>query len=174
MILKFRPSVITLDIKTPSIDGLSFLGKIMRDYPTSVVMVSYFTQEGAATTLSSLELGTVDFIGKPAGTPGHGVSEFRQILVERVRDAAEARVTRRSMAREMSTLPRLKNSPDTRSLIAIGSSTGETEAIKDTFKAFPANSLGTGPDSQRKPPQDYPRHRKRLPGQDASRRENWW
>ncbi len=142
MILKFRPSVITLDIKMPGIDGLSFLGEIMRDYPTPVVMVSYFTQEGAAATLSALELGAVDFIGKPAGTLGHGVSEFRQNLIERVRGAAGARVARRSMAREIPTLPRLKNSPDARSLIAIGSSTGGTEALKDIFKALPVNSPG--------------------------------
>ena len=60
-----KPDVLTLDVEMPKMDGLTFLANLMRLHPLPVVMISTLTQEGAEVTLDALEIGAVDFIGKP-------------------------------------------------------------------------------------------------------------
>ena len=67
-IAEFDPDVVTLDINMPEMDGLTALQHIMMESPRPVVMLSSLTQEGATTTYEALELGAVDFVGKPGGT----------------------------------------------------------------------------------------------------------
>jgi two-component system, chemotaxis family, protein-glutamate methylesterase/glutaminase len=87
-----RPDVITLDINMPGMDGLTCLDRIMVERPSPVVMVSSLTEAGAATTLRALELGAIDFAAKPAGAISLKVDELAEVLVEKVRAAAAAKV----------------------------------------------------------------------------------
>ena len=90
----FKPDVITLDVQMPRMDGLSCLDRIMVERPCPVVMVSSLTAEGADATLEALELGAVDFVGKPDGAVSLAIDEFAPILVEKVVTAAASRLRR--------------------------------------------------------------------------------
>ncbi|HBK81012.1 MAG TPA: chemotaxis response regulator protein-glutamate methylesterase [Nitrospinae bacterium] len=141
LIRETRPDVITLDNKMPDMDGLTFLAEIVESHYIPVVMVSYFTQEGAEEALSALEIGAVDFVGKPIGSTDEGWGPFRQILLERVRAAAGAQRVRSSSApRTPHPSPQLMH--DSETIIAIGSSTGGTEALMEIFRVLPAGLPG--------------------------------
>jgi two-component system chemotaxis response regulator CheB len=89
-----KPDVITLDVHMPQMDGLACLDRIMLERPCPVVMLSTLTTEGARETLEALSLGAVDFIAKPGGAISLKVEQFAPVLVEKVRAAARARLTR--------------------------------------------------------------------------------
>jgi two-component system chemotaxis response regulator CheB len=133
-----RPDVITLDVEMPRMDGITFLERLMRLRPMPVVMVSSLTESNAEVTLRALELGAVDFVTKPRGEGGTEVEQFGAELVEKLRLAAVA---------EIQPLPALpaKSSPDaivfrSSCLIAIGGSTGGTEAIRELLVPMPLNA----------------------------------
>lgn len=143
MVKQFSPDVITLDIEMPRMDGLSFLEKLMSARPTPVVMISTLTEEGADATLRALELGAVDFIPKPKLGIASGIREYTDLIVEKIQEAAVAKVK----------APVKKNTPvlkaeqkittgmrlqSTEKIIAIGASTGGTEAIKELLMQLPA------------------------------------
>ncbi len=134
-----NPDVITLDIEMPKMDGLSFLEKIMTLRPTPVVMVSSLTQAGSDATIRALELGAVDYVGKPAGSEGHGFQEVVDELIAKIKVAASARVM--PLRRPQAPPPTL-TAPhrfDAWSLIAIGASTGGVERIRDILQVMPAD-----------------------------------
>lgn len=91
-IKKFNPQVITLDVHMPGMDGIVFLEKLMRLHPMPVVMVSAYTQSGSETTLKALELGAVDFIGKPQLKNELDMQNYSQELVEKIKTAALAKL----------------------------------------------------------------------------------
>lgn len=91
---EFRPDVITLDVHMPNMDGLRCLDRIMLERPCPVVMFSSLTATGARETLEALALGAVDFVPKPAGTASLRIDAFGPLLVEKVRLAAKAHVSR--------------------------------------------------------------------------------
>jgi two-component system, chemotaxis family, protein-glutamate methylesterase/glutaminase len=143
MIKQFSPDVITLDIEMPKMDGLTFLEKLMIARPTPVVMISTLTEAGADATLHALELGAVDFIPKPKLGIAEGLREYTEIIIEKLESAASIKLK-----------PLVKKNPDviishsekivtsrlqsTEKIIAIGASTGGTEAIKDVLMQLPA------------------------------------
>jgi len=143
MVNEFVPDVITLDIEMPRMDGLAFLEKLMRARPTPVIMISTLTEAGADATLRALELGAVDFIPKPKLGITSGIREYSELIVEKIRTAAGVRV--RAIAKrdkpdsasgqKISTSGRLQS---TEKIIAIGASTGGTEAIKELLMQLPA------------------------------------
>jgi two-component system chemotaxis response regulator CheB len=90
----FGPDVITLDIHMPGMDGLACLDRIMVERPCPVVMVSSLTEEGAEETLEAMALGAVDFFPKPRGAVSLAIEEVAPDLVETVRSAAKARISR--------------------------------------------------------------------------------
>jgi len=144
LIRTLDPDVITLDVEMPKMDGLAFLERLMRLRPMPVVMVSTLTERGAQTTLRALELGAVDFIAKPVLTGGHSLEELAQELTDKLRTAARARVGRhgapppliaKPVKPEASRLP-------TQRIIAIGSSTGGTEAVREVLTALPPDVPG--------------------------------
>ena len=90
----FEPDVVTLDVHMPEMDGLACLDRIMVETPRPVVMLSAFTDEGAAATFQALELGAIDFMVKPAGPVSLGIDELGPRLVEKIRIAAAARLRR--------------------------------------------------------------------------------
>lgn len=94
MIRELDPDVITLDVEMPRMDGIDFLGRLMRLRPTPVVMISTLTEHGGEVTMKALELGAVDFVAKPRIGVANGLAELASQIVEKVRIAASARVRR--------------------------------------------------------------------------------
>lgn len=145
-----NPDVLTLDVEMPKMDGLTFLEKLMRGYPMPVVMVSSLTEVGCRTTLRALELGAVDFIAKPKIDLREGMEELAQDIIAKVKAAAVARIKgkegggrdgRESVTCPRSSLPSgsaMIKTTDT--IIAIGSSTGGTEAVKEILERLPSHT----------------------------------
>lgn len=92
MIKSLNPDVLTLDVEMPRMDGLDFLGRLMRLRPMPVVMISSLTVRGSEVTLQALELGAVDFIGKPRMDHPAAVEAFRQEVGDKLRAAYSARL----------------------------------------------------------------------------------
>jgi len=91
---ELRPDVVTLDVNMPKMDGLTALQRILLEAPCAVVMISSLTQEGALTTIEALELGAVDFVGKPGGTISLGIKQLQREIVSKVKAAAGAKLRR--------------------------------------------------------------------------------
>ncbi|HJP99043.1 MAG TPA: chemotaxis response regulator protein-glutamate methylesterase [Rhodanobacteraceae bacterium] len=150
-IKQLSPDVLTLDVEMPRMDGLTFLENLMRLHPMPVVMVSSLTERGADVTLRALELGAVDFFAKPGsdltGTFGHGADQIRA----KVKLAARAKPRARTASvRPLQVTPRLDadavlpratgNAGDRGRIIALGASTGGTEAIRVVLAAMPPDA----------------------------------
>lgn len=140
-IKRLSPDVLTLDVEMPRMDGLTFLRNLMRLRPMPVLMVSSLTEAGAAVTLDALALGAVDFVAKPRIDIARGLAGYGELLVEKVKLAARARVGRIATAE-----PR-REGPigyrTTERLVAIGASTGGTEAIREVLEQMPADAPAT-------------------------------
>lgn len=151
-IKQLRPDVLTLDVEMPRLDGISFLERLMRNYPMRVVMVSSLTERGCETTLRALEIGAVDFVAKPKLDLSRGMEALGDELLEKLRNAAAARIPapRTAAAPAPAAAPEAAppRSPAglafaaTHKVIAIGASTGGTEALKDVLSAVPADGPG--------------------------------
>ena len=140
-----NPDVITLDVEMPKMDGLTFLEKLMKGHPMPVVMVSSLTEAGCQTTMRALELGAVDFITKPKIDLREGMEEIAQDLIEKVKAAAQAKVRGKGGdsgvgGKGVAALLTSSMIKTTDTIIAIGSSTGGTEAVKDVLIALPPNT----------------------------------
>jgi two-component system chemotaxis response regulator CheB len=150
MIRNLNPDVLTLDVEMPKMDGLSFLEKLMRLRPMPVLMVSTLTQQGSEMTLRALELGAVDFVAKPKLDIARGLEAYAEDITAKIRIAARARPRRSLPVAAIS--PSLKADAvlphtiarvsSTEKLIAIGASTGGTEALKEVLSALPPDSPG--------------------------------
>ena len=139
LIKQFNPQVLTLDVEMPRMDGLDFLEKLMRLRPMPVVMVSSLTGQGSEITLRALELGAIDFVTKPQLGIREGMLAYSQMIGDKIRAAARARLHVRNV---MPAPVTLKAGPllSSEKLIAIGSSTGGTEAIRHVLQPLPATS----------------------------------
>lgn len=154
MIRDLNPDVLTLDIEMPKMDGIDFLGRLMRLRPMPVVMISTLTERGAEVTMRALELGAVDFVAKPRIGLADGINELAGQIVEKIRIAATAHVRRVAQAGSVATNANSSSVegkvPDpvsigrvsTEKLICIGASTGGTEAIKEILMHMPADAPG--------------------------------
>ena len=96
-VTELKPDVVTLDISMPVMNGLSALATIMMTHPTRCVMLSSLTQDGAPATLEALELGAIDFVGKPSGTVSLDIELQAREIVAKVRMAARARLHKRAV-----------------------------------------------------------------------------
>lgn len=141
LIVELKPDVITLDIEMPRMDGLTFLEKLMKYYPMPVVVVSSLAQEGGETALKALELGAVEVVVKPSAS--YSVSEMGHQLIQKVRAAACVSIEslRKRRSENAVVLPKIRTAmiKTSSKVIAIGASTGGTEAIKEILTALPAN-----------------------------------
>ena len=153
MIREKNPDVITLDIEMPKMDGIDFLGRIMRLRPMPVLMISTLTERGAEITMRALELGAVDFVSKPRVGVANGLSQLSTEIVEKIRIAASAHVHRMvkpapaavehgaaAVVKPALSSATLLGKLSTEKLIAIGASTGGTEAIREVLTQMPADA----------------------------------
>ncbi len=140
-----NPDVLTLDVEMPKMDGLTFLRKLMAARPMPVVMVSSLTEQGAATTLQALEAGAVDFVTKPTVDIQHGMSDLAHQITSKVKAAAQANVKKRTppidcaeRIKALAAQSSMIKTTDT--IIAIGASTGGTEALRELLEVLPPNT----------------------------------
>lgn len=144
-ILRLQPDVLTLDVEMPHMDGLTFLEKLMRAHPMPVVMISSLTERGCETTLRALELGAVDYVSKPRVDVADGTVQLAGEIVEKVKAAASAKVLRlhrptsTGLQLSLATQALLKS---TQQVIALGASTGGTEALREVLEPLPPDSPG--------------------------------
>src|ERR1700722_11108958 len=142
-----NPDVLTLDVEMPKMDGVTFLRNLMRLRPMPVIMVSTLTEHGAGITLDALAAGAVDYLPKPKIDIAATLGDYREDLLAKVKAAASARVRaiHSSVAAPIAerygveaVLPKSKplHLRTTDRIIAIGASTGGTEAIKEVLMGF--------------------------------------
>jgi two-component system, chemotaxis family, protein-glutamate methylesterase/glutaminase len=140
-ILSLRPDVLTLDVEMPRMDGLTFLKKLMRFHPLPVIVISSLAQSSSQTALEALQCGAVEVLAKPGGP--YSVGELKQDLPQKVRAAAQARVgPAKPQSAPPLAVPLVLSGASTSTVIAIGASTGGTEAIREVLTAMPANMPG--------------------------------
>lgn len=143
-----NPDVLTLDVEMPRMDGLTFLRNLMRLRPMPVVMISTLTEKGAEVTLEALQLGAVDFVAKPKVDVSNSLKEYADEITAKVRMAAKVNIGTQevnhssgssidSVANRLSDRKHFKT---TDKIVALGSSTGGTEALKSMVKALPRNA----------------------------------
>ena len=142
-IVRFEPDVITLDIEMPRMDGLTFLKKLMRHYPLPVIIVSSLTPKGGKLTLEAMDIGAVEVIAKPGGS--YTVGDMSAQLAEKIRAASRVKITKKDS--NENSLP-VRPEPvkalaiTSNKVIAIGASTGGTDALKNVLFGMPMNSPG--------------------------------
>ena len=142
-IVQLKPDVIVLDIEMPRMDGLSFLRKLMVHFPLPVIIVSSLTPKGGQMALEAMDAGAVDVMCKPGAA--YTVANMSAALADKIRAAAQVRYVR-PLARTTAPVepPRpLALTRTTNQVIAIGASTGGTEAIREVLTRFPRNAPGT-------------------------------
>lgn len=162
------PDVLTLDVEMPKMDGLTFLSNLMRLHPMPVVMVSTLTEKGADVTLEALNLGAVDFVCKPKIDISNTLAAYSEEVIGKVKMASRARVRQRTAA-PAKPVAKVANGPNisvvqtgpgtrydindvmdvkkshfktTDKLVAIGASTGGTEAIREVLQELPVDFPG--------------------------------
>lgn len=145
-IVELDPDVLTLDVEMPRMDGVEFLRRLMPQHPLPVLMVSALTQEGKRITLEALEAGAVDFVSKPASDVAWGLNGMLEELRAKVKMASTVNVSAwkrqdyRTRLKPATGAPALEESTD--KVIAIGASTGGTEAIRHILTQLPADTPG--------------------------------
>jgi two-component system chemotaxis response regulator CheB len=141
-IVSLRPDVITLDIEMPRMDGLTFLKKIMKFHPLPVIIISSLAQSSSQAALEALQCGAVEVLAKPGGP--YSVGELKHDLPHKVRAAAQARICKpkAQLAAPVSPPTPAFSSASDSTVIAIGASTGGTEALREVLTGLPANMPG--------------------------------
>jgi two-component system chemotaxis response regulator CheB len=161
-IKKLNPDVITLDVEMPRMDGLTFLSNLMRLRPMPVVMVSSLTEKGADITLRALEMGAIDFVTKPKIDLANSFDTYAEQIIEKVKVAANANISQiekraklnldqildRKIDPKLSADAVIRKTAGTKQfrttgkIVAIGASTGGTEAIREILAMLPADAPG--------------------------------
>ncbi|HPO31392.1 MAG TPA: response regulator, partial [Candidatus Hydrogenedentes bacterium] len=144
-IVQLKPDVVTLDIEMPRMDGLTFLRKLMKHYPLPVIVVSSLTKKGGDLALEALEAGAVDVMCKPGAA--YTVGDMSVELIDKIKAAARVKVTRRVVSSTPSSaqaapIRTMAMTRTTHKVIAIGASTGGTEALTALLRVLPADAPG--------------------------------
>jgi two-component system, chemotaxis family, protein-glutamate methylesterase/glutaminase len=151
---QFVPDVITLDVEMPRMDGLSFLQKLMSQHPIPVVMCSSLTETNSETALRAMEYGAVDIIQKPRMDTKRFLDESRVVICDAVKAAAKVRVQRQSKTATISREKKLDADvilskagsramiQTTETIVAVGASTGGTEALRVFVEMLPPDFPG--------------------------------
>jgi two-component system chemotaxis response regulator CheB len=141
-IVHLKPDVIILDIEMPRMDGLTFLKKLMKYYPLPVIIVSSLTQKGSAMAVEAIEDGAIEVLAKPGGA--YSVGDMCIQLKEKIRASSRANMKRKPSLESQPQAAVISHSlkETTQKVIAIGASTGGTEALKEVLVNMPQNSPG--------------------------------
>lgn len=133
----FSPDVITLDIEMPVLDGIDTLKVIMEETPLPVVMLSSLTSRGATQTIEAMSVGAIDFIAKPSGSISLDINDIKEEIIDKVIMAAHSNTTRKKkpITDPVKTMP--KQQAHTKSLVAIGTSTGGPRALQEVLRHLP-------------------------------------
>jgi len=137
-----KPDVITLDIEMPRMDGLTFLKKLMEHYPLPVIVVSSLTPKGSQMALEAMENGAVDVLAKPDAS--YSIGDLSLQLKEKIRVAARIDLRKRNRPKPAA-VPRCSSDAltvTTQKVVAMGASTGGTEALKEVLTRLPVNTPG--------------------------------
>jgi two-component system chemotaxis response regulator CheB len=141
-IVALKPDVVTLDIEMPRMDGVTFLRKLMRYFPLPVIIVSSLTAKGGELAMEAMDAGAVDVMCKPGAA--YAVGDMSVTLIDKIKAAAWVNVKKRAaeVSAKPATAPRLALTRTTHKVIAIGASTGGTEALQRVLTSMPANAPG--------------------------------
>jgi two-component system, chemotaxis family, protein-glutamate methylesterase/glutaminase len=144
-ILSLRPDVITLDIEMPRMDGLTFLRRLMKHHPVPVIIVSSLTPKGCQTAMACMEAGAIDVLSKPGES--YSVGDLASQLGDIIRGAGGVRLRPAASADAPPGAPRTASTPGamiqtTHKVVAIGSSTGGTEALRHILTTLPTQTPG--------------------------------
>lgn len=138
-IVELKPDVLTLDIEMPRMDGLTFLRKLMKHFPLPVIVVSSLTKRGGTMALEALDSGAVDVMCKPGAA--YSVGEMSIQLIEKIKMAAVIDIRKKAMflsGKSVQTISSL--SKTTNQIVAIGASTGGTQAVESILSVLPPDS----------------------------------
>ncbi|MFT5086533.1 MAG: two-component system chemotaxis response regulator CheB [Candidatus Latescibacterota bacterium] len=141
-IVRLKPDVITLDIEMPRMDGITFLRKLMHHHPMPVIVVSSLTEKGSQLALEALDIGAVEVLSKPGAS--YTVGDMSVHLAHKIK--AAALVNMKNHTNVQATNPPPFPTPlarTTNKIVAIGASTGGTEALRVLLETYPADAPGT-------------------------------
>lgn len=143
-IVKLKPDVITLDIEMPRMDGITFLKKLMKHFPLPVIIVSSLTAKGSKIALEAISLGALEVISKPSAA--YSVGDMSIQLGEKIRAVYGAKLmpltSQKTEDRPMAVIESKALTATTNKIIAIGASTGGTQALTKVLTRLPRNSPG--------------------------------
>ncbi len=144
-IVRLKPDVLTLDIEMPRMDGITFLKKLMRYYPIPVIIVSSLTPTGSQLALEALSIGALEVVSKPSVS--YSVGDMSVQLADKIRAVAHVKFDKKGPVAEPAPIRKAKVSSKalletTNKIIAIGASTGGTEALKVVLTSMPATAPG--------------------------------
>lgn len=137
-ILEFKPDVVTLDVEMPKMDGIAFLKKLMPQYPLPVIVVSSVGKN----VFEALDAGAVDFVTKPDMNRSGGLNSFINELIVKIKIASTAKVGGFKKNYEAAKIISKQGADISNTIVAIGASTGGTEAIYNVVKTFPRDMPG--------------------------------
>jgi two-component system, chemotaxis family, protein-glutamate methylesterase/glutaminase len=140
-IASLKPDVLTLDVEMPRMDGITFLRKLMHHHPLPVIVVSSLTPKGGDLALEALEAGAIDVMSKPGAA--YTVGDLSVQLIQRIKAAGKANISRHLVSNEHIPRPNLSLTRTTNKVVAIGASTGGTEALREVLEQYPPNAPGT-------------------------------
>lgn len=139
-IVRVKPDVITLDIEMPRMDGITFLRKLMKHFPLPVIVVSSLTPTGGDLAMEALDAGAVDVMCKPGAA--YTIGDMSVALIDKIKAAAHVTVAKKVSMAAPGSPTRLSLTRTTNKVIAIGASTGGTEALQVVLRSMPSNSPG--------------------------------
>jgi two-component system chemotaxis response regulator CheB len=140
-IVALHPDVLTLDVEMPRMDGITFLRRLMKHHPLPTVVVSSLTVKGGELAMEALDAGAVDIICKPGAS--YSVGDMSVELIEKIKAAAQVKLAKKNEISGESGKPeKLALSKTTNKVIAIGASTGGTQALQAVLATLPANTPG--------------------------------
>jgi len=140
MLLSLKPDVITLDIEMPRMDGLTFLRKIMKFHPVPTIIVSSLAKNGCDTAIACLESGAIGAVCKPG--EAYSVGDLSEELAILIKGAKNVRLRKPIEHKGARPVVRSAMIETTNKVIAIGSSTGGTEALREVLTRIPKTSPG--------------------------------
>ena len=142
-IVSLDPDVLTLDVEMPRMDGITFLGKLMKHRPMPVIVLSSLTPKGGKTAMEALSAGAIEVMCKPG--PAYSVGKTCDELVEKIKAASRAKMDKYVSTQPQSAVPteRLNMVETTNKIIAIGASTGGVQALSSVLPFLPADAPGT-------------------------------